>query len=1166
MAHGEKYFHAFCDPYDNSYRISIQKKDYTEPVNLIPSALSDSDWVKNNLILDAFKIIPNNSISAHWATLTFAKTAESKTYTFKFQTRRDEYSTVYIRFSTGGSKYLIIYYNSFDNTFSNLQQQGGYTITSNIGTALADNWFECEIILTTSADVSMDVVLGVVSVTGEYIFGGNNVSGLEIKDVSLQEGSGPIELEGQPNPILIKYDNSDDDKFKPIIPSSAVINLALGTGNGVDFEEFWDANEKTFKIVYTKNSNVIWTGFVIPDGFAYDLQGGVYYATINANDGLDTLEGLLFKDPNTNGVYGLTDLTYNNGFEFPFVLIATEILRKLEFDIDTWTLVDVYEKNMTDLDSDSRNSDPLAISYVNTKTYINESKRNNIPYFEDVGEVWNCKKVMENLLEIWGCKLYQEDGVWKIKRVTVDAKYGFVYPEDLGGEYFYKASFNNEITDPAEAVVVASIFSVNKGLYSVDNVLIVGSYCTNASGGTKADEGYYKLVGIDKIVHIDSTGEVDTVYTYTHPVYYWHKYNTLAGYIGREQINDTITIDCNNLIGTDHEIRMDRVYKQFRVNYERAFIREGDTPINLIKNGNFAEDYDQYGQLESPPNWERWRAGKKWYPRLRTETLTGSDITDSGGNTHAIRFGQQFNNLNTKNTDPNPAIWADLRQSSFLDSTVKAMKLSLWVKYKYKGQLGGVFFGNKDIFYYPVLKCFFEENVIFAERKIWNLVNDKEPKKLKWKSQGAIGGFGGFNDLFYNTGDFFICEAKNSVSYVDSEDEDYKWYLFEYDVEPPQVAGNMIFSINGICASLGKKTANFPPFQHVGYSKEVEKKYFKPTVNGGWIDKGGSLPRPMFTGIEFGYIPDPTQEVPADDYIYANEDIDFTYQDDPIEVFNGDTNDPEILSGIIVPLNNTGDINKWDTSDKDFGYTQIGMIAAKAIMSQYSTISRLFEGVVKSDNVKYGTRFSFDAIPDILFILLRVSFNHKRGYIEDATFAQISSDALAVGGAINGNTLNPIYVPTGNTRCVKDVNGENTGESELEQIDSNYNSETYGVLRWISGGTDIVSCPIGEPSKYYWGTDDAAYNLSNFTDYTVEFEEDNIVQVSFSNVGGKYIYFLHLSSLGTVNRVANDFQYNIISSFQYLADVMIDGYLYRVLRQDFVTSQFEGFTLTFDFN
>src|SRR6185503_6758153 len=112
---------------------------------------------------------------------------------------------------------------------------------------------------------------------------------------------------------------------------------------------------------------------------------------------------------------------------------------------------------------------------------------------------------------------------------------------------------------------------------------------------------------------------------------------------------------------------------------------------------------------------------------------------------------------------------------------------------------------------------------------------------------------------------------------------------------------------------------------------------------------------------------------------------------------------------------------------------------------------------------------------------------------------------------------------------------------------------------------NLTMCPIGISSKYYWGTDVDLYDVDNFTDYTITFEDESIgqVQVSYDNTGNKYIYFLHLASLGSVEQISNEFQGQIISSFTYLADVTINGYLYRVLRQNFVTSEFEDFLLTY---
>jgi hypothetical protein len=323
--------------------------------------------------------------------------------------------------------------------------------------------------------------------------------------ISIQEDDyvgASTELEGQPNPFVLTYESESDFKYDPIRASSAEIFLTLGTGNGVDFEEFWTSDERKFKIEHTIESQLDWVGYLIPDGFGYELRGGVYYVAIQCSDGLSSLAGYEFKSDVTNSPYGTQDLTYNNGFEFPWILIATEILKKLELDLPVWTCIDVYERSMTKT-GDTREADPLATSYANIKTYINDTEREDIPYWNDLQQVWNCHDVLKNLCHVFGAKVYQSNGTWRIKRVNADVNYG--------------------------------------------------------SGATQR---------------------------------YWRKYNSGAVYIGREEINQDVTVYCgqqdNAMIGNDHIMRMDEVYKAFRMNYKYTFKRIGDSPINLLENGSFS--------------------------------------------------------------------------------------------------------------------------------------------------------------------------------------------------------------------------------------------------------------------------------------------------------------------------------------------------------------------------------------------------------------------------------------------------------------------------------------------------------------------------------------------------------------------------------------------------
>lgn len=978
-----------------------------------------------------------------------------------------------------------------------------------------------------------------------------------------------IELTGQAEPIKISYDNSDDFKFKAIIESEMSIDLVFDDDT-LSFSELWTSNERTFKVEYTIEGILEWAGFIIPEGFDYTLKGGSYPATITARDGLSTLEGILFKTDD-NQFYGFQDFGYNNLAKFPFILMLTEILRKLDLGIDLWTLVDYYEQSMTTLKENSRESDPLSLSFANVKTYINDTDREDIAYFEDVNEAWDCKKLLENICNIWGSRIYQQSGVWRFKSIHADSAIANPYntesdpfigenPTDSGIGTLFKWEAYYSTTQDIN-------FDTTAFFLTYFNFVSINDSTFNDTFTDGAEEGYYLIKGVDKVIYVDSGGIIRSLKSYEQVVddYYWKKYNNTAGYLGRELANSGTVIPCSNkdvfLKDNDASIIMDQVYKQFRVNFDYTFIRIGDSPVNLLQNGNFALPFTQYGQLEAPTYWERYRDYKdKWYPRGRVIELSSPDQTTTQGNTNALEMHIQYNGINTPGTDPNPAVWAAYVQKNItIDTKVKALNFRGWVKYRYQESR------NPKPYFYPVFKAIFYPSPPIVTDSVMDVYvlrnSDSKDYDLDWEVMKSDynGGILQQWQSDKNLRKFFQTFPKDGDQWVESEAQNIKWYNFDLRVQAPPKTGHLDFYIHGLCATHGKITKSFPSFNGKiqNIDQMIDKEY--PTVS-----DMGVVARPQFSGLELGYIPDPDEEVPKTDYIYANGDVNYTFQEDPIRIYNGDTIDPEIISGIIVPTNTEGR-NKWDTFNNAFGKSDIGMILCKSIMQQYYKPNRLLECEFKSETYKYGDVISLEHIPNVKFIMLRGSYNAKKGYWQDCTLAQISADNISPGGIVNGDTLEPLWKETGNTRCVKDINGLNTGEAEYETLDINSNSETFGNYRWQSSGENLDSCPIGEPSKYYWGTDIEAYDTDNFLDYTITYEDESIgqVQVSYSNTGGKYIYFLHLASLGSVVQVSNSFQSQINSSFTYLADVTINGYLYRVLRQNFVTSEFEDFLLTF---
>lgn len=1013
--------------------------------------------------------------------------------------------------------------------------------------------------------------------TEKYFVSFCNPLGQSCRVSILQDGflGVPTELIGQADPIKISYDNNDDFKFKPIIESEATIALVFDDDT-LSFSELWTSNERTFKVDYLIDSVLEWSGFIVPEGFDYNLKGGKYPAVLTARDGLSTLEGILFKTED-NQFYGTQDFGYNNKDSFPFILILTEILRKLDLGIDLWTLVDYYEQSMNLLNENSRNSDPLAISYVSVKTYINDTDREDIAYFEDVNEAWDCKKIIENICNIWGARIYQQNGVWRFKSIHADS--AIANPYNTENDPFVGENPTN--SGIGTLFKYECYYSVNETIDFENTQFILGYYNTiglndsafNADFTAPATEGFYLIKGLNRVVQINSGGIVVNVKTYESAVsdYYWKKYNNTTGYLGRELADSVTVIPCSNkdifLKDNDAEIRMDQVYKQFRVNFDYTFVRVGDSPINLLQNGNFALPFTQYGQLEAPPSWERNRESTdKWFPRGRVLTLPSGEVSTTGGNTNSLEMHIQFGGANTPNTDPNPAVWASFVQTGItLDQKVKILNLRGWCKYRYQDS------GSDKAIYYPVFKAILVPTnpvVLDNQTEVYLLVNSvHEDYDLEWLSVKIPSVDFTFSDIFKNKAlrKFFNTYPSMGTKFVESEKTAVKWYDFNLRVQATPKIGNISFQIHGLCSDHGKVSNSFPSFSVkvldpatvITDKKTIDKNL--PTVS-----NMGAVPRPQFTGLEFAYVPDPDVEVPKTDYIFANGDVNYTFQEDPIRIYNGDTTDPEIVSGIYVPTNTQGR-NKWDAFNNAFGKTDIGMILCKSIMQQYYKPNRLLDCEFKADNFKYGDIISFEAIPNVKFIMLRGAFNSKRGYWENCTLAQITNDAVQAGGIINNDTLDPKWQETGNTRCVKDENGLNTGEAEQEIQDINSNSESFGDLRWQSLGENLTSCPIGLPSKYFWGTDIDIYDVVNFKDYNIVFVDDSIgqIQVSYNNTGDKYIYFLHLASLGSVVQISNAYQSQIISSFTYLADVTINGYLYRVLRQNFFTSEFEDLLLTY---
>jgi hypothetical protein len=886
------------------------------------------------------------------------------------------------------------------------------------------------------------------------------------------------ELEAGVIPFRKTYSNSSDFKFEPIRASTASVVFVFQNGDEIDFEQFWTADERKFQILHEINNVVDWIGFIIPNGFSYAFTGGLYEGVLTAADGLATLNDIPFAF-NSNLPYGTTDLVYNNGFEFPFSLQATEILRKLELDLDTWISVDVYERTMNPAAID-RFADPLSASYTNVKTYINDSSRNDIPYWRDAQEVMNCRTVLENLCYIWGAKVYQSEGAWRIKRVNIDADYG--------------------------------------------------------AGVTQR---------------------------------YWHKYNTASVYLGKEVVDKEVFINCATvskaLIGTDHLLSMDEVYSAFRINYDYTFVRDGDNPISLVKNGSFA-NWTPSSKFDAPPEWYRWRYRSDLF-YLGAKPVTIPE-TDAGGFTTGIEIGTQPTGFTSGDYDRSAKRWSSIRATNEID-LVKGDTLSLSIWQKTQEQFSDPRAHAVSMLYRIRLETPFG--------KVFFLRNDPSNaeyglRSLSWVETDEVNK----NNSFINstTSDVFFWLRGGIGQAVENDDiqpiNTNGWRRFEMILQDVPETGNATFDLVGT-ASRSMPTSKFNPslkVYDIGFNGNEVQEWGPVRTE---FFNSGAAARPQVTGISFGKIPNAADQPESQDYVYENTTGRYSLQVDPITILNGDTQDVDHISNIIVPSNVGTGKNFWDTIDNKYGLSSLGLITCKSIMNLYIKPFRLLEGTIKASGLTMDTRIELEALPGRFFSILSGTFNEKKNYLEDVTLFEISNIAIADGGREGENTTDPVYVDTGNFLCVKDFSGLNTGIVGYEQRDVNPNSETYQQVDFRLTPIDVALCPIGDPAQFYFGTDGLVLAVANLEQFPLFTSLEGgtgklIVQNQISNPGGEYIYFVHLQSLGLVESVFTDAQDEVVSDFQYLADIFVDGFLYKVLRQDYVTADFQNLNINYKFS
>lgn len=965
-----------------------------------------------------------------------------------------------------------------------------------------------------------------------------------------------VKHKAAPVPFSITQETSSELKLGGIYPTRAIITLV--SSKTFNMEELYTADERKYLVTHEPTDGSDqgkWYGNIIPNGFHEEMDNDVHYMVLTASDNLPTLKLKLFtQDDGTN--YGLPD----GDFEKSFMWVAKEALKKTGFLLPIWTMVDV--KPMT-----SGNGQMIAVK-------ISVHGTDSLTIFEANG-LNPSLLIPDARISISGSS-NGNNGVYTINSVTPIPGVGYALTVS-GGSLDYSGSQYEEnveisvlpetdastLPDPL-AITLHDIrtYIIDKDIEGQNYYEVHGAAMTTWDVlNNLAKQFNAKIMqnnGRWEITRWNALGVDAGEYEY-------FVYNSEGVEIGREPFGDDITYPCKNTRTEfrpfGHSIGMDRVLGAVGVNYRYRYKQEGDSLVNLIKNGNFSPT----PVLQVPPPTSN-PATYTPYMWLR-KTISG------------LPFNLQYFSMPGSGYPPGHEsflrVSGEFMYTTYLTSETgysapvsagDSLKIMVWVRSDYMTHL------NLNQLCPLVVRIMVRENP--ANRV--TLVNDGKSGLgiLELATSEQLANPVEIGSMWVNPVEMnddalsFLIGGESILQTPISAKSPWRQYIIR--TPPSPVSGQLVVEIVGVANPFPTSVINeyYGPQTSAYDASGVYRRRNTPNAIHFTPNHSADI-----TGLFVAKIVDPSSEaVPTiHPYWYANDGA-YTDRIDDIEVMFGDDGSPDHVSNIYVMDGSTKkSIKSWDSWANDFGWGALGLVLAKSVMQQYYRPWRIIDGDFVASSIHWASRLHFEERPGERYALLRGTIDYRNNRFS-GTIVQVADDGttpLPPGGNDGGTTVDPNWQPTGTVRCIRDSDGLNTGEQERLETDTNPSSQTYGQFRWVNIGENTDQCPIGDPIDIYWGAsavfpvDPGALNYFPYEkdgdDYTVAFDNDGT---------GKHLVFLHRASLGTVQSIVYPGTpwnaYGDLPSWEYLSDMTINGYTYKVMRQIYPSGTFTGMGLTFN--
>jgi hypothetical protein len=194
----------------------------------------------------------------------------------------------------------------------------------------------------------------------------------------------PVEFNGY---AVLEYPE-EKDLQEPIKPCGLSLNLLAS--NTLSFDDLYSEEERTFRVVYTRNDVTLFNGWLSSDGLYQSFVDDKWYLELSAIDGFGFLEDLAYVENNT----GLNFIGKQTALD-----IILNCLKRTNLTHNVRTSVNIYYTGLSDVNV-------LDNVYFNSERFIKD----------DDNTTMDCEEVLKSILEIFNASIIYFEGYWYIYR------------------------------------------------------------------------------------------------------------------------------------------------------------------------------------------------------------------------------------------------------------------------------------------------------------------------------------------------------------------------------------------------------------------------------------------------------------------------------------------------------------------------------------------------------------------------------------------------------------------------------------------------------------------------------------------------------------------------------------------------------------------------------